>query len=103
MDESDELDDVLARLWPAARRSAQESLDAVIAATERADDETLACAREESHKLVGALGMYGRQESGSLARRLDDLVAGGALRTEDGREEVRAVVIRLRSALDADT
>lgn len=99
---ADDLDAEVAALWQRLKPAALERCDVLRRASATAPDaDLLGEARSESHKLAGALGMYGLVEAGALASRIDALVVDGAL--SDGRRaEVATLVDELADAVRAD-
>ena len=93
---SDGFDDVLAGVWRKNRPVALERARRLAGLD--GDDALL---REDAHKLAGALGMYGFDDAGAIAQRIDGVITQGGLATPDGRAEVASAGAELLTALEA--
>ncbi|MDA0180456.1 Hpt domain-containing protein [Solirubrobacter phytolaccae] len=97
MQETEELQAVIAALWTGARPrllARVEALEAAVAADLREPERGVALV--QAHTLVGTLGTFGRPEASDAARRAEAGIEAG------DRAAVSAAVERLRAEIDAD-
>lgn len=93
------MDELLAEIWEDAKPTLLERCEAVRRAATSGDVGSFEAARTESHKLAGAVGMFGLTEASGLAAELDAMVSGGAL--ADGRRaDTAELANRLARALE---
>lgn len=93
---SDGFEDVLAGVW---RRNRPVAIERARRLADLDGDDALL--RDDAHKLAGALGMYGLEDAGAIAQRIDGVITDGGLDTAEGRAEVASAGTELLAALEA--
>lgn len=93
------MDELLAEIWADAKPTLLERCEVIRLAATAGDETTFDAARAESHRLAGAVGMFGLTEASGLAAELDALVSAGAL-ADDRRGATAEIVARLAVALE---